>query len=121
MRHHLFQAFAAVNWVALYLALVVLLGQIMERVSARYAPVPEDQALTQLRKRFEERRRESRCRRLEAVYDEAQVILGEEEAARKASRIIAKLDYMEQDFALDVDAAQAYLEYRAATDGRRSA
>lgn len=117
MRHLLFQAFAALTWFALYIALVVLLGQIMAWLSAKYAAAPEDQALVELRKRFEERRRESRCRRLEAVYDEAQVIIEEE----KASRIVAKLDYMEQDFALDVDAAQAYLEYRASADGRRSA
>lgn len=117
MRHYLFLAFAATTWFALYLALVVLIGQIMERLSDHYVPGSEDQALAELRKRFEENRRQSRCRRLEAVWDEAQSIIEEE----KASRIIAKLDYTEQDFALDVDAAQAYLEYRAATDGRRSA
>jgi hypothetical protein len=122
VRHYLFIVFAWGNVVALYLAVCFLIAQILQRVSAHYAPVPEDQALTQLRKRIEENRRQSRVRRLEAVWDEAQSIIAEEETAREASRIIRQLDEdAEQDFALEVDAAQAYLEYRDATDGRHVA
>jgi hypothetical protein len=102
VRHYFFQAFAATCWFALYLAVVVLIAQIMHRVSAHYAPVPEDQALTELRKRIEENRRAIVAREEKAYQMATRIIIDEEIAKecaqyeedleREASAILSRLD-----------------------------
>lgn len=80
-----------------------------------------------------DKRRQAMVARQEKAYAEASRIIideeierecaiYEEDLRRKASLILLKLDEdAAQDFAGEVDAAQAILEYRASSDGRRTA
>lgn len=102
-------------------------------VSSLTLPVWWPPIARRIERNQEETERQARVRRLENLYDasvwitineeiDRECVKFEEDLQKRAALILAQLDdEAAQNFAGEVEVAQAILEYRAAADGRRIA